>query len=351
MNSSFTYESLEGREDTIRLLRASRHSPNEITWSLEFYKLASLPRRPFTALSYTWGDPSILREITIDKRPFHVILSVHAVLEAIRENPSFASQYSPYADSWWWIDGICINQGDAAERTSQVQLMGKIYRDAHRTVGWLGRGASGTDDEGDLFTERAEQAIKDLNRLCEYGEDVYKEPQGLAALREAVKLVDWPTAVEIWNRPWWGRVWTLQEFLIPSRFEYWCGKQHMTREWMNTAMVLRDGPGRDASSDAISVGNWRRVMNRQRIRNWYAVEGAQLPLIALIAYGCDCKATDPRDRIFSVLTLATRKCDEGLIKVRAQRIQVNKLCSFCTKGRDRQIMPWNIHTNTPTPIW
>lgn len=173
---------------------------------------------------------------------------------------------------------------------------------------------------------------------------------GLSALKEANESVDWSTVVEIFNRPWWGRVWTLQEFLIPMRFEYWCGIQHITRERMNTAMELRDHPGRDSSMDAISVGNWRRVQNRQRMRNWYAYIGPQLPLIALIAYNCDCEATDPRDRIFSVLDLATRKCDQALIKVRRQIIS-HKLAIICTKRPFRQTMPWNIPINTPTPTW
>ena len=37
-----------------------------------------------------------------------------------------------------WIDALCINQDDAAERASQVQLMGRVFQDASCVFAWLG---------------------------------------------------------------------------------------------------------------------------------------------------------------------------------------------------------------------
>ena len=37
-----------------------------------------------------------------------------------------------------WIDSLYISQGDVLERSSQVQLMPRIYQSASRTVIWLG---------------------------------------------------------------------------------------------------------------------------------------------------------------------------------------------------------------------
>jgi len=34
----------------------------------------------------------------------------------------------PSETTWWWINSICINQGDEAERSAQVAQMGPIYR-------------------------------------------------------------------------------------------------------------------------------------------------------------------------------------------------------------------------------
>jgi hypothetical protein len=43
-----------------------------------------------------------------------------------------------YPDTYIWIDAICINQSDNAEKGIQVQNMGRIYSHALKMVGWLG---------------------------------------------------------------------------------------------------------------------------------------------------------------------------------------------------------------------
>src|SRR6201999_2476979 len=37
-----------------------------------------------------------------------------------------------------WVDYLCINQPNVAEKNHQVALMGQIYREASRVIVWLG---------------------------------------------------------------------------------------------------------------------------------------------------------------------------------------------------------------------
>lgn len=37
-----------------------------------------------------------------------------------------------------WVDQICINQDNTAERNYQVGIMGKIYQAGHQILVWLG---------------------------------------------------------------------------------------------------------------------------------------------------------------------------------------------------------------------
>ncbi len=55
----------------------------------------------------------------------------------------------------YWIDGVCIDQSNPAERSEQVAFMGEIYREADRVVVWLG-----TDEGNDRKTF---EMIEDLN--------------------------------------------------------------------------------------------------------------------------------------------------------------------------------------------
>ena len=37
-----------------------------------------------------------------------------------------------------WADAVCINQSDLDERSSQVSIMGDIYKNAQKCQVWLG---------------------------------------------------------------------------------------------------------------------------------------------------------------------------------------------------------------------
>lgn len=67
-----------------------------------------------------------------------------------------------------WIDSICINQEDAAERGNQVQIMDRIYRNASIVIAWLG--------EGDQFSRTA---VYELIALAGLKQDVADRARGL----------------------------------------------------------------------------------------------------------------------------------------------------------------------------
>src|SRR5436305_4814257 len=50
-----------------------------------------------------------------------------------------------------WIDQVCINQKDTAEKAKQVVLMGDVYSNANKVVVWLGQAANGSDELIDLL--------------------------------------------------------------------------------------------------------------------------------------------------------------------------------------------------------
>ena len=45
---------------------------------------------------------------------------------------------SEFANRWFWIDQICIDQDNVKEKSHQVKHMSSIYRSAQSTVIWLG---------------------------------------------------------------------------------------------------------------------------------------------------------------------------------------------------------------------
>jgi Heterokaryon incompatibility protein (HET) len=84
----------------------------------------------YEALSYCWGDPSDSETITLQDRPFPIRSNLFRALcrlrQAVKEPRTL------------WVDAVCINQTDIAEREQQVKLMGEIYSRTSNCIIWLG---------------------------------------------------------------------------------------------------------------------------------------------------------------------------------------------------------------------
>jgi hypothetical protein len=84
----------------------------------------------FAALSYVWGqetpdDPTI----RIDGFEVRITHNCYEALICIRER---------FGRTHIWVDKVCINQDNTSERSHQVNLMGRIYNEAHTVWAWLG---------------------------------------------------------------------------------------------------------------------------------------------------------------------------------------------------------------------
>jgi hypothetical protein len=96
---------------------------------------------PFTALSYAWGHTvRSCGAIFIDDATMNVISEgLYDALQHLRQHFR-DGVWSATGTEWLWIDGICINQEDALEKTNQVQMMATIYAHATNVISWLGSG-------------------------------------------------------------------------------------------------------------------------------------------------------------------------------------------------------------------
>ncbi|KAJ9145284.1 Heterokaryon incompatibility protein-domain-containing protein [Pleurostoma richardsiae] len=149
----------------------------------------------YEAVSYVWGDPD--DRVTVTSRPCGTELSVtrncDSILRRLRQEQN---------DRVIWLDAICINQMDIPERNAQVSIMGSIYRNASRVVIDLGEASSTSDN-----------AIHFLMHCTEDG--FYSFEYGL----EIKKIVR-----DLYSRPWFWRVWVLQETFMSKEAIVMCGK-------------------------------------------------------------------------------------------------------------------------------
>jgi hypothetical protein len=111
------------------------------------------------------------------------------------------------------FDAVSINQLDIQERNIQVKFMAEIYKRCSRCLVWLGE----VDEDGDA----AFDFIKELAcGGCVLPGDAlvpHPSPSSCGTILESLsKFV---------RRPWWERMWVVQEVALPPDVEYWYSRR------------------------------------------------------------------------------------------------------------------------------
>jgi hypothetical protein len=160
----------------------------------------------FTALSYTWGAECPTYEIKVYDADcaigyFNLRQNLHDFLVTMRN--------SRCTETWFWIDQICINQDNNAERSQQVSQMAELYSQATSTTIWLGMPFQGSDEFMD-FISHSDLDWKDLVDGMGYS------PKQLSAPSKGIWDAYNETCQRFLNLPYWSRVWIIQEVALSS---------------------------------------------------------------------------------------------------------------------------------------
>lgn len=297
--------------DTIRLLKFIDGSdPSTIYARLEPFALNSSLCPPFLALSYVWGTKSNSHTININGHKVGIWDGLYSFVE-------FVQHLLDFSNTWWWIDSICINQEDGQEKSLQIQIMGKIYARAEKTIVWLGHEIDHNLPEESRDCTRAIDTLERLEweRFKSTPNDRPLERKDIRHLRDSEHPINWKSVERLLLRPWWRRVWTLQEFLICDKVMIHCGYRYISRRSLQVAMFALWAVG---AADGLLMdprafyGGW----NRRRINQWYRKRKDEMGLVAMLAYVGDCGATDDRDRVYSLLGVARDSDMIGQINTR-----------------------------------
>lgn len=99
----------------------------------------------YQALSYAWGKRPPTFAIHTDDEAIRVSESIidvgptlHAALFRIREHWDKRDLLCELQRPKLWVDALCINQNDEAEKSAQVAMMGEIFSKAQSVLIWLG---------------------------------------------------------------------------------------------------------------------------------------------------------------------------------------------------------------------
>ncbi|KAI0508938.1 heterokaryon incompatibility protein-domain-containing protein [Xylaria bambusicola] len=109
----------------VRLLPNTFSAPIEC----ELEHIILEPGADYEAISYCWGDASLTHPILLDGVSYPITLTLLDGLKYLRHTTSPRKL---------WIDSLCINQTDLAERSREILRMREIYKLAKSVVIWLG---------------------------------------------------------------------------------------------------------------------------------------------------------------------------------------------------------------------
>lgn len=108
----------------------------------------------------------------------------------------------------FWIDSVCINQNDVAERNDQVALMATIFTSAVAVRIWLG--GADKETEMNLLAASVDEEVERQRR----GLMPYSPYRGPSVVH---------TEIEMERRSWFDRRWVVQECCLSQTHEIYCG--------------------------------------------------------------------------------------------------------------------------------
>ncbi|KAE9375893.1 HET-domain-containing protein [Stipitochalara longipes BDJ] len=266
-------------EDEFRLVEILPGKPDDIVCCHLFTaRVRDSPK--YEALSYTWGSPDDKQSIqckgTAGDRVGHLPVTQNcaAALRRLRLEDSPRTV---------WIDSICIDQTEVSEKNHQLGLMAQIYTQAERVVIHLGESSDDSDS-----------AIGWLHQIDDPDFDskspgFYQDSDDEKVIRPETQMLE-----SLFSRPWFNRIWVLQEAILSKTAIVYCGEK--TISWDAIKQF------KQFNVSAKWIEHLPHIIGRRQItpNDTIAVE---YDVLKELLQARHCESTDPRDKIYALLPL------------------------------------------------
>lgn len=256
------------------------------------------PKLHYEALSYTWGSQDSPLEVTCNEQALSVTRNLHSSLRRLRDENEIRV---------FWIDAVCMNQSDKAERAAQVKIMRQIY--ARAKVTWADLGEE-VEHQDDLFN-----LLFGLDRvLNERGNDTLPiDPATFESIGlPPPQAPGWVAWQKLLARPYFVRLWIIQEFAVSSELYFllginvfpWGNLYHIISR-MQIHGIAEDQRQMADSSVALAAIHGKNAIRNLHFQRDRVMANDPRKIDDLLCLGRFVQATDPKDRIFAILGLVT----------------------------------------------
>lgn len=248
----------------------------------------------------------------------------------------------PDEDRVLWVDALCIDQTNIKERGHQVSRMGEIYKKADKVIVWLGY-LSGNATKLKSAITMLEAQVAELPGISRKWPR--EDPQWKSQWRQVEAslgpfcrdgLVD--GLKSFMQKPWFSRVWVLQEVANAKNAIVTCNLGEV-QGWIFAllphAMDVEVTEQCQAVLDIMPHPSTPST-SRKQTRN----------LCNLLWKFRGCKATDPRDRVYALLGMATDMKDNAIQPdyAREEQVVMKDLYAYIVGGE------WPVHDSPASNI-
>lgn len=268
---------------TIRLIEFEPGAPHKrISIRISIHELEHAPE--FEAISYVWGDPKDRANIVCNGKMLSITKSLANAFQRVR-----------YIDKprLLWADAICINQGDAREKSHHVAFMNKVYGRAKNVLICMG-----TDNEAAAADVSA--LIKEHNERISSYQDITEMP----ILPGNDPILDdqrWESLAVLMKNSWFSRAWVIQEAGVAQNPVVLFGKAEFSYRQL---MVLNRWIVRCASQLQTRAGISLLTIHsdwEQWSEGWADRQSYPYTVVDFLSHAKGLGCQEPRDHVYAFL--------------------------------------------------
>lgn len=269
------------------------------------------PRPEYEAISYAWGSRIAPFSLRLEQgRTMLLTASLYLGLRKILARSDNANKKSIYI----WADALCIDQDEKKpEKAKQIRMLPEIFKAAKTVNAWLGEAEEGSS--------KAMRALNDWGKwLLRYKQEATSDNPAYTWQLPDIKIPVPPVEDPLWghisrllSRKWFNRLWIVQEVVVASDLNVMCGTEapvpwdtfyagayycFLQEKWRKERdLAIGDEKTR---ANILKLGELRFDSHSE-----HGKFQAQHKMLDLLLQ-CDHKdVTDPRDRMFGTISMAT----------------------------------------------
>ncbi|KAK7931217.1 HET-domain-containing protein [Apiospora marii] len=227
----------------------------------------------YEAVSYCWGEPLFTERLMLsinaspDKAVKYITANLRDALVRFRQHDLVRRL---------WVDAVCIDQENDAEKAVQIGYMPKIYTQASGVLIWLGNSREGAD------------CFRWLEMLS-------RGERPLPQVREALQRLQ--------RLPWFHRLWVVQELVYSTTITMFCGQN--TMPWLRLLRVLSDERLAWHKQDKLTL---YRMSVRWKMQYFGRGSfGDRCDLMGLLEDYDDLDCANEKDHLFAIAGLAINR--------------------------------------------